>query len=40
MVGEIDVYKDIEYYHFIFIILQRFRGWNPKYRRGNVKGVS
>jgi len=22
-----------------FVILQGFRGWNPKCRRGNVKGV-
>ncbi len=32
--------KDIKYYHFISVILQRFWGRNPKYRRGNVKGVS
>ncbi len=30
---------DITYFHFISIILQAFRGWNPKYRGGNVKGV-
>jgi hypothetical protein len=39
MVGETYVYN-IKYYHFIFIILQGFWGWNPKYRRGIVKGVS
>jgi hypothetical protein len=40
MVGEIDVYKDIKYYHCIYVILQGFWRWNPKYKRGNVKGVS
>jgi hypothetical protein len=40
MVGETYVYKDIKYYHFIFVILQGFWGWNPKYKGGNVKGVS
>jgi hypothetical protein len=28
----------MKYSHFIFVILERFMGWNPKYRRGNVKG--
>jgi hypothetical protein len=40
VVRETNVYKDIEYYHFIFIILQGFRGQNPKYKGGNVKGVN
>ncbi len=40
MVGETYVYRDIKYYHFIFVVLQGFRKWNQKYRRGNVKGVS
>ncbi len=40
VVRETYVHKDIEYYHFIYVILQGFWGWNPKYKRGNVKGVS
>jgi hypothetical protein len=40
VVGKTYVYKDIKYYHFISVILQGFQGWNPKYRGGNVKGVS
>jgi hypothetical protein len=40
MVGETYVYKDIKYYHFIYVILQGFQGQNPKYRGGNVKRVS
>jgi len=40
VVGEINVYKDIKYYHFIFVMLQGFHGWNPKYEGGNVKGVN
>jgi hypothetical protein len=39
VVGEIDVWKDIKYFHFISIILQGFWGWNPKYKGGNVMGV-
>ncbi len=39
IVGEIDVWKDIKYFHFISIILQGFQGQNPNYKRGNVKGV-
>jgi hypothetical protein len=31
--------KGYKYFHFIFVILQRFQGHNPKYRGGNVKGV-
>ncbi len=31
--------EGIEYFHFISVILQGFWGWNPKYRRGNVKRV-
>jgi hypothetical protein len=31
--------KDIKFSHFIFVILQKFQGKNPKYRGGNVKGV-
>jgi len=38
--GETNVYKDIEYYHFISIILEGFHRHNQKYRRGNVNGVS
>jgi hypothetical protein len=40
MVGEKIVYKDIKYYHFVSVMLQRFQGWNPKYKGSNVKGVS
>jgi len=40
MVGETNVLKNKKCYHFISIILQGFQGWNPKYRGGNVKGVS
>jgi len=39
VLGETNVYKDIEYYHFISVILQGFQGQNPKYIGGNVKGV-
>jgi hypothetical protein len=40
VVGETYVYKDIKYYHFNSIILQGFRGQNPKYRGGNVTVVN
>ncbi len=39
VVEETYVQKDMEYFHFIFVILQGFWGWNPKYREGNVNGV-
>jgi hypothetical protein len=39
MVGETNIYKDIKYYHFIFVILQGFWGQNPKNKKGDVKGV-
>ncbi len=38
VVRVIDVYKDINYYHFISIILQGFQGWNPKYRGVMLRG--
>jgi hypothetical protein len=34
MVGETNVYKDIKYYHFIFVILQGFLGTKSKVHRG------
>jgi hypothetical protein len=39
VVREINVWNDIKYFHFIYLILQRFWGWNPTYKGGNVKGV-
>jgi hypothetical protein len=38
MARETNVYRDIEYYHFIPIILQGFQGWNPKYKGVMLRG--
>jgi hypothetical protein len=39
MVGQTSVYKDIKYYHFIYVILQGFRD-RIQSIEGLVKGVS
>jgi hypothetical protein len=39
MVGETNVWNDIKYSYFIYVISQGCQGWKPKYKGGNVKGV-